>query len=269
MKAAEDIEEQRPHPQQASFTIGNLPQWGDDLAGLISGWTPAHIALDKPATRRNQVFSRADGSWCALRQFTLDNAIAPLKMDTDQHNRGWDLSIEKGIVSVELVNEAPKGLKVPKTVAVAKPIVKKEGFEYPTPVDLTPKDLAPNKPPEKKSSSKKPEAKKEGAKTGEPKAPTPKPAEDTTPWVGIKVSTTEALPVDGHWRHIFFTYDGSGTASGIKVYVDGAPVAMTVMDKSTRRPSGHRLQCNWAGDIRMPIQRARLATRTSDYMDAH
>jgi hypothetical protein len=38
--------------------------------------------------------------------------------------------------------------------------------------------------------------------------------------------------VDGHWRHVFFTYDGSGRASGIKIYVDGAPVATTVaMDK--------------------------------------
>ena len=104
-------------------------------------------------------------------------------------------------------------------VAVAKQIVKKEGFEYPTPVDLTPKDLAPNKP----------KAKKEAAKTGKPKTPTPRPGKDTTPWTGIKVSATEALPVDGHWRHVFFTYDGSGTASGVKIYVDGASVGMTVV----------------------------------------
>ena len=232
----EILKNSAPHAQQASFTIGKFkPQWGETtwLWPDFRMDASTHIALGQTGDYEgNEAFS--SGGWFMVRSapnYTLDNATGALlsKMDTNQHNRGWDLSVEKGIVSVELVNEAPKGLKVPKTVAVPKPIVKKEGFEYPTPVDLTPKDLAPNKPPEKKSSPKKPEAKKEGAKTGEPKAPAPKPAEDTTPWVGIKVSATEPLPVDGHWRHIFFTYDGSGTASGVKIYVDGAPVGVTVV----------------------------------------
>ena len=30
------------------------------------------------------------------------------KMDTTQHNRGWDLAAVKGIVNVDLVDEAPK-----------------------------------------------------------------------------------------------------------------------------------------------------------------
>ncbi len=42
--------------------------------------------------------------------YTLENSSGALisKMDTTQHNRGWDLSIKRGIVSVELVNECPK-----------------------------------------------------------------------------------------------------------------------------------------------------------------
>ena len=229
----EVLKNSAPHAQQASFPIGKFkPQWGETtwLWPDFRMDASTHIVLGQTGDYEgNQAFS--SGGWFMVRSapnYTLDNATGTLlsKMDTNQHNRGWDLSIEKGIVSVELVNEAPKGLKVPKTVAVAKPIVKKEAFEYPTPVDLTKKDLAPNKPPEKKSP---PKDKKEAAKTEKPKAPTPKPAKDTTPWIGIKVSATEALPVDGHWRHVFFTYDGSGTASGVKIYVDGAPVGTTVV----------------------------------------
>ena len=48
----------------------------------------------------------------------------------------------------------------------------------------------------------------------------------------IKVSTVTPLPIDGHWDHLFFTYDGSGKASGIKIYVNGAPVATKVVSDS-------------------------------------
>ncbi|HEX3893972.1 MAG TPA: DUF1553 domain-containing protein [Terracidiphilus sp.] len=214
-----------PHAQQASFAIGKFkPQWGETT------WiwpdfrmdASTHIDLGQSGDyEANHAFS--SGGWFMVRSapnYMLDKATGALlsKMDTNQHNRGWDLSIDNGIVSVELVNQAPKGLKVQKSVEVAKPIVKKEAFEYPTPADLTPKDLAPNKPAAKKDAPKK--------KPKQP--PTPKRAEDTTPWSGIKVSATEALPVDGHWRYIFFTYSGSGNASGVRIYVDGAPVGTTV-----------------------------------------
>jgi hypothetical protein len=230
----EVLKNSAPHAQQASFAIGKFkPQWGETtwLWPDFRMDASTHIALGQTGDYEgNQAFS--SGGWFMVRSapnYTLDNATGALlsKMDTNQHNRGWDLSIEKGIVSVELVNEAPKGLKIPKVVAVAKPIVKKEVFEYPTPVDLTPKDLAPNKLEPKKEAPKKPEAKKEEDK--KPKVEKPKEAEDKTPWDGIKVSAKEALPVDGHWRHIFFTYDGSGNASGVKLYVDGVPVGTTVV----------------------------------------
>ena len=221
-----------PHAEQASFPIGKFkPQWGETtwLWPDLRMDASTHILLGKTGDYEgNQAFS--SGGWFMVRSapnYSLDNATGALlsRMDTNQQNRGWDLSIEKGIVSVELVNQAPKDLKIPKGAIAKKPIVEKEAFEYPTPVDLTPKDLAPNKPEPKKTAAKKEEPKKEAPKQ-------PKPAEDGTPWIGIKVSATKALPVDGHWRHVFFTYDGSGKASGVKIYVDGAPVATTVaMDK--------------------------------------
>ena len=220
-----------PHAQTVAFAIGKFkPQWGETtwLWPDFRMDASTHIELGQTGDyEQNQAFS--SGGWFMVRSapnYSLDNATGTLlsKMDANQRNRGWDLSIEKGIVSVALVNEAPKDLKLPKLVAVTKPVVKKEVFEYPSPVDLTPKDLAPNKPAPKKEPKKKP-AEKEAVK----KPPTPKPAEDKTPWAGIKVLATEALPVDGHWRYIFFTYNGSGDASGVRIYVDGTPVRTTVV----------------------------------------
>ncbi len=45
----------------------------------------------------------------------------------------------------------------------------------------------------------------------------------------IKVSTVKPLPTDGQWDHLFFTYDGSGRAAGVKLYVNGAPVATKII----------------------------------------
>ena len=234
----EQLKNSAAHAQQASFPIGKFkPQWGETtwLWPDFRMDASTHVELGQTGDYEgNQAFS--SGGWFMVRSapnYTLDNATGALlsKMDTTQHNRGWDLSIQKGIVSVELVNQAPKDLDIPQDVAVKKPIAEKESFEFPTPVDLTPKDLAPNKPAPKKAPPKKPEVKKE-----EPKPSAPKPAEDNTPWVGIKVSTNEALPVDGHWRYVFFTYDGSGKAAGVKIYVDGVLVATSVaMDKLSQK----------------------------------
>jgi hypothetical protein len=224
----ESLKNSAPHAQPASFSIGKFkPQWGETtwLWPDFRMDASTHIVLGQMGDyERDKSFST--GGWFMVRSapnYSLDNASGALvsKMDTSQHNRGWDLSIDKGIVSVELVNAAPKNLTIPKSVAVKKLAAKKEVFEYPTPVDLTAKDLAPNKPAAKKEAPKKPEDKKKAEAK-------PKPVEDKTPWVGIKVSAADALPVDGHWRHVFFTYDGSGKASGVTIYVDGAPVATTV-----------------------------------------
>ncbi|HZZ17752.1 MAG TPA: DUF1553 domain-containing protein, partial [Opitutaceae bacterium] len=47
---------------------------------------------------------------------------------------------------------------------------------------------------------------------------------------GISVTTKETFPRD-EWRHVFFTYDGSRKAEGVKIYVNGARVpTYTVLD---------------------------------------
>lgn len=48
------------------------------------------------------------------------------------------------------------------------------------------------------------------------------------PKKAIRVSTVKPLMDKGSWYHVFFTYDGSGKASGIKLYLDGKPVATKV-----------------------------------------
>ncbi|MBX9581411.1 MAG: DUF1553 domain-containing protein [Gemmataceae bacterium] len=55
-------------------------------------------------------------------------------------------------------------------------------------------------------------------------------------WPGnsLKVVTTAAIQPDA-WTHITATYDGSGRAAGVKVYLDGEPAALDVIrDKLTR-----------------------------------
>jgi Protein of unknown function (DUF1553)/Protein of unknown function (DUF1549)/Planctomycete cytochrome C/Concanavalin A-like lectin/glucanases superfamily len=231
----EVLKNSAPHAQTASFTIGKLkPQWGETtwLWPDMRTETSTHIVLDQTGDYQwNQPFS--SGGWFMVRSapnYNLDNAKGALlaKMDTTRHNRGWDLSLENGKVVVNLVNQGPKDLPNPKPPQKQKekpkPAEVKELFQYPTPSDLTKQDLAPNKPKEKK------EAKKEPKKKEEPKKPDePAKHEDTTPFVAAKVTTAEPLPVDGRWRHIFFTYDGSGKSAGIHIYVDGKLVATKVV----------------------------------------
>jgi len=242
----EVLKNSAPHAQIASFKIGKLkPQWGETtwLWPDMRIETSTHIVLGQTGNYEwNQAFS--SGGWFMVRSapnYHLDSAKGSLlaKMDTTQHNRGWDLSLENGNVVVNLVNQGPKDLPNPKPPEKQKPVEIKEAFEYPTPSDLTKEDLAPNKPKEKKKPEKKEEAKKkeDPKKKEEPKKNLDEGKEpaDTTPFVAAKVTTVESLPVDGHWRHIFFTYDGSGEASGIHVYVDGKPVATKVMYDSLAR----------------------------------
>ncbi len=58
----------------------------------------------------NQAFS--SGGWFMLRSaphVAIDNTGTMIsKMDSTQHNRGWDLYINNGILSVDLVNQGPK-----------------------------------------------------------------------------------------------------------------------------------------------------------------
>jgi hypothetical protein len=260
----EVLKNSAPNAQPASFPIGkSKPEWGETT------WLWPDFRMDVNTRvilgqtgdyEWNQAFS--SGGWLMLRtapNYTLENASGALisKMDTPQHNRGWDLSIKRGIVSVELVNESPKEQTSAK-VPFKKYGATKEVFQYPTPADLTAKDLAPNKPAEKKKVDKKPKDKAEAKKQAEPKMP-----EDKTPKVEIQVSTVAPLPLDGHWKHVFFTYDGSGNASGIKVYVNGEPVATkTVLDKLGR--STIRTQAPMQFGLRYPDANPARETRYQD-----
>ncbi|NNM31122.1 MAG: DUF1549 domain-containing protein, partial [Akkermansiaceae bacterium] len=48
------------------------------------------------------------------------------------------------------------------------------------------------------------------------------------PGNAIRVRATDPLPVDT-WQHVAFTYDGSSTAAGLRLYVNGRPAATEVV----------------------------------------
>ncbi len=179
-----------PNANPASFPIGKFkPQWGETtwLWPDLRMETSTRITLGQVGDYEwSQPFS--SGGWFMLRNAPTAPALKMSgalisKMDSTQHDRGWDLAVKRGIVSVELVNEAPKE----------------------EPVKDPPKKGAP--------------------KVKAPKVVTPK---DPTPMRAIKVSTVAPLTAGGHWDHLFFTYDGSGKAAGVKIYVNGAPVATKI-----------------------------------------
>ena len=214
-----------PNPQPASFPLGKSKgQWGETT------WFWPDFRMDNSARvmlgqtgdfEWNQPFS--SGGWFMLRaapNYPIDQSGTLLsKMDTTQHNRGWDMSLQKGHLSIDLVNEEPKIPVVLQKNDAAKPSFTQDTFEYPTPNDLPILDLTPSEQRVKNAIPKEEKPKHK------PEPPAPK---DTTPEIAIKVVTDKILPVDGHWYHVLFTYDGSGKASGVKVYIDGAQVATHV-----------------------------------------
>ena len=44
----------------------------------------------------------------------------------------------------------------------------------------------------------------------------------------LRIESARSLPM-GEWRHVAFTYDGTRLASGVRIYVDGRPVATTAI----------------------------------------
>jgi Protein of unknown function (DUF1553)/Protein of unknown function (DUF1549)/Concanavalin A-like lectin/glucanases superfamily/Planctomycete cytochrome C len=59
----------------------------------------------------------------------------------------------------------------------------------------------------------------------------------TSNWVNdaVRVATEEKL-TPGKWHHVAMTYDGSRTAGGVKVYVDGSPAPLKVDQDNLYRP---------------------------------
>ena len=217
-----------PHAQTATFPVGkSKPEWGETtwLWPDFRMNTSTRIMLGQTGDyESNQAFST--GGWFMLRSapnYPLDQSGTLIsKMDTTQHDRGWDLALEHGKIAVDLVNEEPDIKDPPlETPGDGKPM--KEKFSYPAPAELSAADLSPDK-----AGSPPKEAKKKNEKKKDEK-PKPVVAKDTTPRLAIKVLTLDTMPVDGHWKHVFFTYDGSGKASGVKVYVNGVQAATRVV----------------------------------------
>jgi hypothetical protein len=190
------------------------------------------------------------------------------KMESTQHDRGWELSAdENGTLTVALVHQAPKKgkpkKKEEKKAPAEKPLVAKEPFNYPTPQDLTKKDLAPNKPPEQLKAEKEEEQRAKAKAKAEAKKK--KSEASTTPdenltEVSVRVVAVKPLSLDNSWKHVFFTYDGSGRASGVKVYVDGVQVATRVLQDNLSQASIRTdapLQLGWRNPDEHPAKDAR------------
>lgn len=195
------------------------------------------------------------------------------KMESTQHDRGWELSAdENGTISMALVNQRPKDGGAPKKTADKKdkkqtpdkkPAGAKEPFDYPTPQDLSKKDLAPNKPPEQLKAEKDGEKKAKEKAAAEAKTNKSKPNEaphDNTPEIAIRAAAVKPLPLDNAWKHIFFTYDGSGHASGIKIFIDGVQVATRVLNDNLGGASIRTdapMQLGWRNAEEHPAKDAR------------
>ncbi len=243
-----------PHASPATFKATTVPpQWGEST-WLWPGFrmqSNTRVVLDHSGDfDSNQAFSA--GGWFMFRSapyFAIDDKPGAIisRMDTTQHNRGWDLTVRNGILTVELVNSSPKDIKDKKHPD------SKEAFHYPSPQNLTKQELSTHKPQDKKQTKKKEEKKKEETKKKEPPP-------DTTPLVAIRVASVKALPTDGEWRHVFFTYDGSGRASGVKIFIDGNP-AETMVESDTLHGetirTGAPMQLGWRSPDANPAKELR------------
>jgi hypothetical protein len=197
----EVLKNSAPDASPKSFSIGKYkPEWGETtwLWPDFRMNTSTRVVMGQAGDYEwNQPFS--GGGWFMLRSapnITSTDATGALlsKMDSTQHYRGWDVEADQGLIIVKLANQAPK----------EEPAKKK-----------------PKKGEPQKVEAKKQEPKKEGAKETT--------AKDLTPIKAIKVTTTVPLPTDGSWDHIFFTYDGSGKAAGLKIYVNGAAAVTKIL----------------------------------------
>jgi hypothetical protein len=273
--SGEELKNSAPGANPASFHTSTLKgEWGETtwLWPDFRMQSSTRVLLEQTGDyEANQPFS--SGGWFMFRSAPFySGSFGTLlsKMDSTQHERGWELSADDGFLSVALVNQMPKGpspgeeeKKSKKQEKHRKEPEVKEPFNYPTPQDLSKKDLAPNKPPEQKK------AEEEAAKKAKAKAKTEEkekkpssgePPKDKTPIVAVRVVSLTPLPVDGVWKHIFFTYDGSGRASGVKIFVNGIPIATRVLADSlggatirTQAP----MQLGWRNPEEHPAKDAR------------
>jgi hypothetical protein len=253
-----------PHAQTASYSVTKgKPEWGETtwLWPDFRMQTSTRVLLGQTGDyEADQPFSV--GGWMMLRaapNFTVTGTSGTLisKMDATQHDRGWDLTVDHGTISVELVHQEPKDLKIKREPDSKLPPGYGENFHYPTPTDLGRQELTAWNIPKPKPDPKKKEDKPKA------KAPEPKKEEDKTPQESIKISTIEPMALDSNWKHIFFTYDGSGKASGVRIYIDGIQAATHVVfdslgskEKASIRTTAP-MQLGWRYPDKAPAQMTR------------
>ena len=271
--SGEELKNSVPNASPAAFKTTTMkPEWGETtwLWPDFRMQSSTRVLLGQAGDyEANHPFSA--GGWFMFRSAPFHpGSFGTLmsKMESTQHDRGWELAADdNGTLSVALVNQAPKeGMlkkKEEKDASRKKPPVAKEPFDYPTPQDLSKKDLAPNKPPEQLKAEKEKEKKAKAKAEAEAKTKKSKPSEppdEKLPEVSIRVAGVKPLPLDNVWKHIFFTYDGSGRASGIRIYVNGVPVATRVvkdnLSRSTIRTDAP-MQLGWRNPDEHPAKDAR------------
>ena len=269
--SGEELKNSAPNPNPASIKTTTMkPEWGETtwLWPDFRMQSSTRVLLGQTGDyEANHPFSA--GGWFMFRSAPFHpGSFGTLlsKMESTQHDRGWELAAdENGNLSVALVNQAPKEGKLKKKEGKKdsgkKPPAAKEPFDYPTPQDLSKKDLAPNKPAEQLKAEKEKEAKAKAE--AEAKAKKSKPSEtpdEKLSEVAIRVAAEKPLPLDNAWKHIFFTYDGSGRASGVRIYVNGAQVATRVLrdnlGRSTIRTDAP-MQLGWRNPDEHPAKDAR------------
>jgi hypothetical protein len=273
--SGEELRNSAPNANPAGFHTSTMKgEWGETtwLWPDFRMQSSTRVLLDQSGDYdTKQPFS--SGGWFMFRSAPFHpGSFGTLlsKMDSTQHDRGWELSADDGFLSVSLVNQMPKESmlqvrtkKSTKKGAHEKQPEAKEPFNYPSPQDLSKKDLAPNKPPEQKKAEEEAAKKSKAKEAGEPKTKKhspPEPPKDTTPQVAIRVVSLTLLPLDGAWKHIFFTYNGSGRASGVKIYVGGVEVPTQVISDNLahatiRTPAP--MQLGWRDPEEHPAKEAR------------
>ena len=158
---------------------------------------------------------------------------------------------EKGIISVELVNQGPKELEGPtRRQRSRRPRQKpfKEVFQ------LSNSCRSDGEGPCAQQAEGQEGAAQEEGETSPKKRRPRSPPKIPRRWSRSRFRRKSLCLLMGDWRHIFFTYDGSGKASGIKIYVNGVPVeTKTAVDTLAEARFAQKLRCSSAGVIRMRI----------------
>jgi len=271
--SGEELKNSAPNANPATFHTSTLKgEWGETtwLWPDFRMQSSTRVLMGNSGDyEANHAFS--SGGWFMFRSAPFHpGSFGTLisKMDSTQHERGWELSAEDGFLSVALVNQAPKEPILGKQEEKAakkgekgrKEQQAKETFNYPSPQDLSKRDLAPNKPPEQKKAEEDAAKKDKAEERAKKKPPPEEPPKDKTPRVAISVVSLTPLSLDGAWKHIFFTYDGSGRASGIQIFVNGRALATQILSDNlagatirTQAP----MQLGWRNPEEHPAKDAR------------